>query len=316
VSAQVAPAAWHGRLELGFERRGPRTLLARSAARMPLALQRPFYPEGEAVCHTVLLHPPGGMVGGDRLEMEMALAADAEVLVTTPSATRWYRSLSQAEQRVTARVADCAHLEWLPLETIVFDGARARQTVTVELAPGASFLGWEVTRFGRSHSGESFMRGSWRAATEVWRDGKPLWIDRQRLAGGAALMHSAHGLAGQPVVGTLAYVGRALESDFVEQVRALWAADGAEAATAPSLARGPRLDSGMESRAMQQGCCGYGFDPIGEGEAGVTRLGEGLLCRYRGRSSAAAHAWFAAVWDLIRRHTRGRTAQRPRIWST
>lgn len=278
MTALAAAGAWHGRLELDFERRGAGTRLARSYARMPLAVQRPFYPEGDGVCHVVMLHPPGGMVGGDRLEIDVDLAEDSAALLTTPSAAKWYRGERPAGQQVRARVGRDAHLEWLPLETIVFDGAQARQALTVELAPGASFLGWEVTRFGRSHHGERFARGHWRAATEVWRNGRPLWVDRQQLAGGSALLTGAYGLAGQPVTGSLVYVGDAVEAGFVERLRALPAA--------------------------------------AEGDSGVTRLADGLLCRYRGASSSAARDWFTAVWDAIRRHTRQRPAQPPRIWRT
>lgn len=247
---------------------------------MPLALQRPFYPEGEQVCHVVALHPPGGMVGGDRLDIDIELRDGAEALVTTPSAAKWYRGVLPAEQQINARVAAGAHLEWLPLETIVFDRAQARQMLHVELAPNATFLGWEVTRFGRSACGETFTDGSWRATMEVWREGKPLWIDRQRLHGGSAAMRGAYGLAGHPVSATLVFIGHVLESDVIERARMLWGAGGYQ------------------------------------GEAGATRLPEGMLCRYRGPSSADARAWFTAVWDALRRHVRGRAAQAPRIWRT
>ncbi len=280
MSAQPTPTAWHGRLALAFERRDARTVLVRSDARMPLALQRPFYPEGEAVCHVVALHPPGGMVGGDRLDVDVELQEGAEALVTTPSAAKWYRGLTAAEQSVQARVAANAHLEWLPLETIVFDNAYARQALKVELAPDATFLGWEITRFGRSACGETFTDGSWRATTEVWRAGKPLWIDRQRLHGGSVSMQNAYGLAGHPVSATLVFIGHVLESEMIERARMVWGAGGYR------------------------------------GEAGATRLPEGMLCRYRGPSSADARAWFGAVWDLLRRLVRQRPAQPPRIWRT
>jgi urease accessory protein len=247
---------------------------------MPLALQRPFYPEGEQVCHVVALHPPGGMVGGDRLDIDIELRDGAEALVTTPSAAKWYRGVLPAEQRINARVAAGAHLEWLPLETIVFDRAHARQMLHVELAPNATFLGWEVTRFGRSACGETFTEGSWRATTEVWRAGRPLWVDRQRLHGGSAAMRGAYGLAGQPVTGTFVFIGRVVDGAVIERARTLWGAGGYQ------------------------------------GEAGATRLADGMLCRYRGPSSADARAWFTAVWDTLRRHVRGRAAQAPRIWRT
>ena len=247
---------------------------------MPLALQRPFHPEGDGVCHVVALHPPGGMVGGDRLDIHVDLQARAEALMTTPSAAKWYRGLAAAEQNVTVRVASGAHAEWLPLETIVFNCAQVSQTLKVELAPDATFLGWEITRFGRSARGETFVDGTWRSVTEIWREHKPLWIDRQRLEGRSELMRSAYGLAGYPVAASLVFVGEALPGELVENIRALSA-----------------------SRDY-------------EGQSGVTRLAEGLLCRYRGSSTALAREWFIAVWDALRRHVRNRAAQPPRIWRT
>lgn len=247
---------------------------------MPLALQRAFYPEGDAVCHVLMLHPPGGMVGGDQLDIALTLGAQARALVTTPSAARWYRATTPAAQRVTVRVAAGAQLEWLPLETIVFDGAIASQHLQAELEPGARLAAWEVVRFGRSAHGERFTRGRWRTAMDVTRAGRPLWIDRQQLAGGSTLMRSAYGLAGQPVAGTFAWLGDAAPDALIEAARVAWR-DGAY-----------------------------------PGEAGVTRLAEGLLCRYRGPSSAAARAWFTQVWDLLRRHAWAAPAMIPRIWST
>jgi len=279
-SPDAATAGWHAELMLGFARQGERTALVERRVCMPLAIQRPFYPEGPRVCHVLLLHPPGGLVGGDRLDMNLDLQAGSEVLVTTPSAGKWYRGHCEARQVGRVCVAADAHLEWLPQESIVFDGALAEQQLRVELAPGATWLGWDITRFGRSAGGERFLHGRWRARTEVWREGEPLWIDRQQLDGGSRLLDSAHGLAGQPVIGTLAWIGRAMTPELIGKARELWTALG------------------------------------GAGEAGVTRLPQGLLCRYRGPSSSVAREWFIQVWDLVRREHRGRAAQPPRIWST
>jgi urease accessory protein len=220
------------------------------------------------------------MVDGDRLDIDLRLDAQAEALVSTPSAAKWYRARDGAQQTVVAQVGRDAHLEWLPLETIVFDGARVRQSLRVELAPGASWSGWEITRFGRSARGEEFARGSWRSATEVWRtDGAPLWIDRQQLSGGSALLRDAYGLAGRAVAATFAWIGQTAPVELVDAVRARWA------------------------RAA------YG------GEVGITRQAEGLVCRYRGDSTSAARAWFVDAWEEIRRHARGRPACPPRVWN-
>jgi urease accessory protein len=283
MTAAVATATrrWCGELQLGFARDSGGTRLVASRARMPLALQRPFYPEGPGVCHAVILHPPGGMVSGDELIVDAELGEGSRALLTTPAAAKWYRSDGGlASQQVTLRVAAGAAGEWLPQETIVFDGARVEQRTRVELADGAHWLGWEITRFGRSACGERFESGEWRARIEVWRSGKPLWIDRQRLVGGDRLLDSAYGLAGQPVIATFTWVGGQANAELVEAARAAWDAC-------------PRA-----------------------GQAGVSRLRHGLVCRYRGPSSAEAREWLVAVWDLVRRVAFGQGACPPRIWNT
>lgn len=283
MTAAVATATrhWRGELRLRFARDTGGTRLVESRARMPLALQRPFYPEGPGVCHAVLLHPPGGMVSGDELAIDAELGEGSRALLTTPAAAKWYRSDGGvASQHTTLRVAAGAVGEWLPQETIVFDGARVAQQTRVELSEGAHWIGWEITRFGRSACGERFDSGEWRARTEVWRGRHPLWIDRQRLAGGDRLLDSAYGLAGQPVIATFAWVGGQANVELVEAARTSWNAC-------------PRA-----------------------GQAGVSRLPHGLVCRYRGPSSAEAREWLIAVWDAVRRTVTGRDACPPRIWNT
>lgn len=281
LTAEPEVSGWRGRIEARFVREAGRTVLKTARAHMPLALQRPFYPEGAQLCHVLILHPPGGLVGGDRLEVNLELETGAQALLTTPAAGKWYRCVAGSAQQIFfARAAREAHIEWLPQESIVFDGAMAHQMTRVELASGATWLGWDITRFGRSARGERFTHGEWRARTEVWRDGEPLWIDRQQLSGGSRLMQSAYGLSGQPVVGVLAWLGAAVTPELVGAARGSWV-DGAF-----------------------------------PGEAGVTRLPDGLVCRYRGPSSGAARKWFTAVWDLLRREFRGRVACPPRIWNT
>lgn len=272
--------SWAGELSLRFARAGCATKMHTLRARMPLAVQRAFHPEGEGPCHAVILHPPGGMVGGDALYVEIVAEAGAEALVTTPSAARWYRAKSPASLRTEIHAANDACVEWLPLETIVYDGALAHQSLRVELAPGAMWMGWDITRFGRSARGERFTHGYWRSTVEVWRADEPLWIDRQRLEGGSALLAGPYGLAGASVIGTFAAVG--FEPD------------------AALLA------------ALRMRCS----LPADAGAAGVTALPAGVVCRYRGPSSAAARACFALIWDAVRRKVRGRAAVMPRIWNT
>ncbi|MGA7932960.1 MAG: urease accessory protein UreD [Kovacikia sp.] len=268
---------WQGSLQLVYAPEGETTQVIHSRSQAPLKLQRPFYPEGPAVCHSVILHTAGGVVGGDRLSLDVQLQPHTQALITTAAASKIYRTNGQeARQIVQASVSEGSCLEWFPQETIVFDQAIYHQEMRVDLAPGASWLGWEITRFGRTARGEKFVRGNWRSHTEIWQSARPLWIDRQWLAGDEATFHSPNGLAGFPIVGSFAYVGQSLEPGLLEQARALWTGSS--------------------------------------GETGMTRLQAGLLCRYRGHSTSDVRHWFTQVWHLIRLSLLGRSACIPRVW--
>jgi urease accessory protein len=275
----VYSSSWQGSLSLEFARRADKTILSRERVQAPLKLQRPFYPEGEQVCHGVMLHTAGGVVGGDQLSIQVQLQPDTEALLTTAAATKIYRTNGlEAEQRTHIQVDAGACLEWLPQETIVFNGALYRQQLKVELAADAIWLGWDITRLGRSARGERFTEGEWRSRTEVWQAGKPIWIDPQRLRGESESMASLHGLAGYPVVGNFALIGLPISDQLLQKVRAVSLPDSAI--------------------------------PF----AGVTRLQSGLLCRYRGDSSAAARRWFMQIWQVLRPEYLGRPSCIPRVW--
>ncbi|PZV10784.1 MAG: urease accessory protein [Leptolyngbya sp.] len=268
---------WHGKLHLNFERQENATSLISEQVKAPLKVQRPFYPEGETVCHSVILHTAGGIVGGDRLSFDIHLQSKAQALITTAAAAKLYRSTGlEAQQTIQIHLAEGACLEWLPQETIVFDQAIYRQDMRIDLAPGACWLGWDMTRFGRTARGEKFVQGNWRSHTEVWQDDRPLWIDRQWLPGSEETFHSLHGLAGSPIVGSFAFVGQPVEPELVEKARSLWLGTS--------------------------------------GEIGVTRLLCGLLCRYRGSSTMEARQWLMAVWQLVRSTHLQRSACTPRVW--
>jgi len=144
-------------------------------------VQRPFYPEGESVCHTYLLHPPASIVGGDDLCVNLDFGTRAHGLVTTPAATRWCFSHGLvARMRQRATLADGATLEWLPQETLLFDGAHARLSTRIDLDGGARFFGWEVLGFGRPACGEVFLDGRIDSRFEVYRNGRPLLLERMR----------------------------------------------------------------------------------------------------------------------------------------
>lgn len=294
--ALITPAptsSWQGNLDLKFSRQGERTLLARASVQAPYKVQRPFYPEGD-VCHVVTLHTAGGIVGGDRLSSNIHLEPGSHALLTTATAGKIYRSAGEESSLTTrVQVAAGACLEWLPQETIVFDGAIARQHNRIELAAGALWIGWEITRFGRTARGERFARGEWRSRTEVWQEGRPLWIDPQWLQGGSEMLDSLHGLAGCPVVGSFAMVGQDVSADLVDAARQLWQSRP----SAETLTPGSTIPQ-----------------PAPPAQAGVTRLRRGMLCRYRGHSTLEARRWFTNVWNQARQGLLSRPACHPRVW--
>ena len=191
---------WHARLELQYRQQGQHTV-AHDRHDGPLRVLRRLYPEGPRVCHHVLVHPPGGIVGGDTLDIDVAVAAGAHALITTPGATRFYRSAGElAVQRARLRVDAGARLEWLPLEAIAFDGCLAENSVRFDLAPGAEAIGWDIVALGLPASQQPFARG--RLTTHLEWPG--VWLERGVIdATDRRLLESPLGLARHTVLATL-----------------------------------------------------------------------------------------------------------------
>jgi urease accessory protein len=219
--AEPLTAAWRADLHLEFTFQHEKSILSGKRFDGPLVVQKPLYPEGPQVCQAIIVHPPGGIAGGDELSLDVATGPSAHALLTTPGAGKWYRSAGPwARQSLAFDVAGT--LEWLPRETIVFDGAQADLRTRVELRGDARYFGWEVLCLGRTGSGEAFRRGDLRLGTEVRRDGRLLWTERGRLPGGGALLHSAAGFAGHTVCGTLvATVAETPDRALLDACRAL-----------------------------------------------------------------------------------------------
>lgn len=221
-AATLPPASWRASLALGYARAGAATRLVQRAHSGPLRVQKAFYPEGEAVCHNIVLHPPAGIAGGDELCIDIKAEATSHALLTTPGAAKWYRANGRpAWQRVSIQVGQDARLEWLPQETIFFDATDARLLQEVDLAAGARYLGCDILCFGRSASGERFARGSVRQQLQVRQEGRLLWWDQGVLHGGSSAMHSPHVLAGATVCATLLAAGRSADPALIAQLRAL-----------------------------------------------------------------------------------------------
>lgn len=195
--------SWHASLDIDYARHAGKTV-ARFAHTGPLRILQSLYPEGEGICHNVIVHPPGGLVGGDTLDLTFTAGPGAHALVTTPGATRFYRSEHElALQRVHLSLQGDARMEWLPLEAICYSGCLAENRVTLSLAPEAELMGWDVTALGLPAASQPFERGSFRQHIEV----PGVWLERAQLrAGDTLLMQSPLGLAGHRCIATLFFV--------------------------------------------------------------------------------------------------------------
>ena len=266
---------WLAGLRLGF-RAGPRrTELAERRRHGPLAVQRAFYPEGD-ICHVYLLHPPGGVVGGDQLNIDVRLGQGARTLVTTPGATKFYRSAGPwARQTQTIALQSGARLEWLPQENIFFPGAEVALETRVELQGDARLALWEIQCLGRPVISESFDRGHIDSRLSVSRDGRPLIRERLRVdADNRARLSLMAGLA---VGGTL-LLSNASEAQ-VEACRDLLFASGTD-------------------------------------YAGASLIEDILVVRYLGNSTERARRLFTDIWQTLRADTLGHPPGVPRIWAT
>lgn len=206
---------WPARLVLNAARDGAAATRIHARHDGPLRLLKTLYPEGTGIAHAVLVHPPGGLVGGDRLDITLDVQAGAHLLVTTPAATRFYRSnAGEAAQVVHAAVAQGARLEWLPQETLAYPGCIARNEVKLTLAPGASLFATEVLGLGLPAAGQPFETGRLLQHLEIAGQ----WLDRGWLdATDKALLDGPCGLAGHRVLGTLVYA----QTDALAEAEAL-----------------------------------------------------------------------------------------------
>jgi urease accessory protein len=271
----TAGKSWQAKLELKFRQAGNRTILAERRHVGPLVVQRPFYPEGP-ICHVYLVHPPGGIVGGDAVSLQAEVEPQAHALLTTPAATRFYRAGPHPRATLTQQLAvNDGALEWLPQETIVFEGARARSTTRVELAGEARFLGWEIACLGRPANGEGFGVGELQQDFLLYRNGQPLLLDRMRLSGGSAALLAPWGLAGNQAMGTLMmYPARGID---LGALRELSSADARHA---------------------------------------ISIVDEVLVCRALAAQAEALKSLFTSMWLKLRESLMGRAAVAPRIWAT
>ncbi|MDB5775342.1 MAG: ureD [Herbaspirillum sp.] len=287
-----AAAPCEARLSLGFTDDGGVTRLTDRRHFGPLRVQKALYPEHPSVCHAVIIHPPGGVVGGDRLQIDADVGAGAAALLTTPGAAKWYKANGRvSSQHVHLTVGAGGAIEWLPQETIFFNHADVALHQRVDLAAGARYIGGDILCFGRTASGERFDSGRVAQHASIRLDGRLLWWEQGAIdavgGSGGDSMQGALALGGHTVCATLLAVGT-LPPAFIAGLRGV-----ALAAAAP--------DIGPDGKTAQ---------------TGVSQLKSLVVARYLGHSSAAARAWMSACWRHIRPELLGREAVTPRIWHT
>ena len=280
--------AWHARLNLDY--RAEPASAGGTGTRLdfrhegPLRVLKSLFPEGPGVCHSVIVHPPGGIVGGDTLDVALSVGDGAHALVTTPGATRFYRSGGErALQSIAARVAAGGRLEWLPLETLVHSGAHADNRMRFELQPGAEMFGWDIVALGLPAADAPFVAGDYRHDIAVG----PRWLERGRTAASdAALLDGPCGWAGRRALGTLWFaVGSPLADDRREQLLE----------TAREIAGAHSLFATAGATAPQP---------------------DVVTLRVLAPRVEPVHELLASVWRAWRALAWGRDACVPRVWRT
>ena len=207
--------AWRADLKLDYTLESQRTVV-RYLHQGPLRILQSLYPEGDQICHNVLVHPPGGLVGGDTLDIQVTVAEGAHGLVSTPGATRFYKSGGHpALQQVVAHLADNAKLEWLPLEAIAYNDCEATNRAIFNLAPSAELITWDVTALGLPSSDMAFTQGHFQQHVEI----PGVWLERGNIRGeDTRWLNSPLGLAGGKCLASLVFAsGSAIDSDRTTQ---------------------------------------------------------------------------------------------------
>lgn len=279
--AEKIQRRWLAELKLGFKSDGRRTILSERKHFGPLIIQKPFYPEGE-VCHIYLIHPPGGIVGGDELNLTVNVDKNAHALITTPAATKFYRGNDfQAKQIQTINVSAGCKMEWLPQETIFFSGCEANTKTIVNLEDDAQFIGWEIICLGRPASNEVFDQGYIRQVVEIWRDKEPIVIERSRLQGGNEILQSVWGMQGFVVMGTMMVTNA--DNLVLEAVR-----------------------ENIEKQNLDSNTI----------RLSATLINDVLICRALANQAESARESFIDIWKTLRPLVMKRTAVAPRIWYT
>jgi urease accessory protein len=277
------PAHWLATLTLDFDAKNGRSYLAKKQHNGPLVLQKTLYPVGETVCHGIIIHPPGGVAGGDELILNVNLQANANALLTTPGAGKWYKANGvAASQHLQFELAGKSSLEWLPQENILFNGSIVDFSAEIQLSEEACYAGWEILCFGRQARGESWLTGNLEQKLLIKRAGKAIWQESAHLQANDRFFQSSIGLGGNVVSASFVIAAGAVPTDLFAQCQLF------------------QIDNASDNKA----------------KFGVSALPEVFSARYIGMSAQSARHYFEGLWHIMRPWYASRLAARPRIWNT
>ena len=270
------PNNWQALLQLQFRNAEDKTRLVPRKRYGPLSVQRPFYPEGKT-CHAYLLHPPGGVVGGDQLDLQVQLDARSSALLTTPGATKFYQSAGgTASVKQTFDAREQTALEFLPQENIYFPGALVNIKTSLDVAVDSHVVLWEKHCFGRPANREAFDHGRIISRLELRVANRLVFTEVQRVD--AAEIGRNSGLRNQPVMASMLVYSNRLTTALLEQLREL---------------------------------------PLAAGKGGITcPQPDCLIARAIGDSTAVINDWFMALLDVLRPLILHKRPCHPRIWNT
>jgi urease accessory protein len=274
-------SAVHGVAEIGFACRDGATRLTHLHQQNPLRVLFPVPLAGE-IPTAVIVTTSGGLVAGDRLDLSVRLEPGAAAHVTASAAEKLYRSTgATTEIAQSLAIEERGWLEFLPPETILFDGVRLRRMTRVDLAPEAGFLGGGILVFGRRAHGERYTHGLLHEAWQVRRAGALVWGDALHLDGDiAALMADSACFDNAAACATMIL------------------APPVEGATA-------YLDAARDllARSATDDC-----------RAGVTVVGGLLVARWLARDAFALRRSYADLACHLRQAAMGLPPRLPRLW--
>lgn len=274
----TATKHWQARLELGFARRDARSYLAHRLHHGPLVVQKSLHPEGEDICHAVVVHPPGGVAGGDALHLQVQVGEGARALLTTPGAGKWYKANgTKATQTLTFQLAAGSGLEWLPQENILFDAAEVGFSAEIALAADATLAAWDIVCLGRQAQQEIWQSGFYQLNQRITRNGRLIWNERARMQADDLVKASRVGLGGAAVFGTFLVCAGAVPAEVLQACREI---------------------------------------VLSNAKVGITALPDVLCIRYIGNASQQARQYFEHCWQILRPWYYQKDAIRPRIWNT